>query len=406
MRISPMNSTVQPMKTSTLSITTLALAMFCLTSASAHAELRLSCPVQWEQLNALRGADLNASVMGVRVREWTLDYLDQVSRKSEECSRSGSGPDSMRRAEHMDGVSRVYPAAKQFIAENASRVQQEKTVGQIGDVVGKSNLSKVVTLDSKGLPKSITIIYGPTGRDTKTCDSIGYGIGFATAESYGQAVQFGRMCQQVNLTSAQTVAKLERQAAAVPALYKALDAFADRVKKLEANASGAPSEPQVAELEGQEQQLVEQLKALELPRNDEAFSDASKALKVMRERTDVAACGVHVVKAGFPTTWKENYIRMEFNSPTLFCGLVKATQRNGAVVRYLPSGLLSKEGFEVKSPKRTVQIFIQADRFPGGDPSVLLMLPVSAKIDGKSIEVTRNNIRVIAAELSAAISNQ
>ena len=390
------------------------ISKFCLAAAallvtgafSAHAELRLSCPVQWEQLNALRGADLNASVMGVKARDWTPEYLEQVRRKSEECSRSGAGPESLRRAEHMDGVSRVYPAAKQFIAENADRVQREKTVGQIGDAVGQSNLSKVITLDAKGLPKSITIIYGPTGRDTKTCDSIRYGIEFATAESYGQAVQFARMCQQVNLASAQTVAMLERQAAAVPALYRALDVFADRVKKLGANASGIPSEAQVAELEAQEQQLVDQLKALDLPRNDEAFSEASKALKVMHERAEVAACGMYVVKAGFPATWKENYILMEFNSPALFCGLVKSAQRNGAAIRYLPSGLLSKEGFEVKSSKRTVQIFTQADRVPGGDPSVKMMVPVSAKIDGKSTDVTRNNLRAVAAELGAAMRNQ
>ena len=75
-------------------------------------------------------------------------------------------------------------------------------------------------------------------------------------------------------------------------------------------------------------------------------------------------------------------------------------------MRYLSAGLLSKEGFEVKSPKRTVQIFTQADRMPGGDPSVKVMIPVSAKIDGKSTDVTRNNLRAVAAELIAAMRNQ
>ena len=64
----------------------------------AHAELRLSCPVQWEQLNALRGADLNGAVMGVKVRDWTPEQLEQVRRKSEECSHAGAGPESLRRA--------------------------------------------------------------------------------------------------------------------------------------------------------------------------------------------------------------------------------------------------------------------------------------------------------------------
>ena len=373
-------------------------------AVSAHAELRLSCPVQWDQLNALRDADLNASVMGVKVRDWTPDHLEQVSRKSEECSRNGSGLDSMRRAVHVDGVSRVYPAAKQFISENAARVQREKTVSQIGDAVGQSNLSKVVTLDAKGLPKSITIIYGPTGRDTKTCDTLSGGIGYATAESYGQAVQFARMCQQVSLTSAATVSMLERQAAAVPSLYKALDAFADRAKQL--GTTSNPAEGQLKELEAQQQKLSGQIQSLQLPNNDEAFVAASKTVTELRERAQITACGDQAVKAGFPVSWKANYIVMELNSPELFCNFVQAAQRNGAQIRYLSAGLLSKEGFEVKSPKRTVQVFTQADRMPGGDPSVKVMIPVSAKIDGKSIDVTRNNLRAVAAELIAAMRNQ
>ena len=49
-------------------------------AAPAHAELRLSCPVQWEQLNALRGADLNTLVMGVKVRDWTPEYLENLGK--------------------------------------------------------------------------------------------------------------------------------------------------------------------------------------------------------------------------------------------------------------------------------------------------------------------------------------
>ncbi|MBP3981394.1 hypothetical protein J8G26_11710 [Acidovorax sp. JG5] len=399
-----MKQTFLPIKIANRSIASIAWVVLCMTTASAHAELRLSCPVQWDQLNALRGADLNASVMGIKIRDWTPEYLEQVRRKSEECSRSGAGPESLRRAEHMDGVSRVYPAAKQFIAENTDRVQQEKTRDQIGSTVQQSDLKQVVILDGKGLPKSITIIYGPTGRATKTCDTLSGGIGYATAESYGQAVQFARMCQQVSLTSAATVSMLERQAAAVPALYKALDAFSDRAKQLGATAN--PAEGQLKELEAQQQKLSGQLQALQLPNNDEAFVAASKTVTELRDRAQTSACGDQAVKAGFPASWKANYILMEWNAPEPFCGLVQAAQRTGSQIRYLPAGLLGKEGFEVKSPKRTVQIFTQADRVPGGEPNVKMMIPVSAKIDGKSTDVTRNNLRAVAAELIAALRNQ
>ena len=75
-------------------------------------------------------------------------------------------------------------------------------------------------------------------------------------------------------------------------------------------------------------------------------------------------------------------------------------------MRYLSAGILGKEGFEVRSPKRSVQIFTQAERAPGGDPHVKLLTPLSAKIDGKSVEVTRGNLRAVAAEPIAAMSNQ
>ena len=212
------------------------------------------------------------------------------------------------------------------------------------------------------------------------------------------------MCQQVGLTSAETVTNLERQAAAVPTLYKALDAFADRAKQLAATSNTA--EGQLKELEAQQQKLFGQLRALQLPNNDEAFVAANKTVAEMRERVQMAACGDQAVKAGFPVSWKANYIVMELNSPELFCNFVQTAQRNGAQIRYLSAGLLSKEGFEVKSSKRTVQVFTQADRMPGGDPSVKVMTPVSAKIDGKSTDVTRTNLRAVAAELIAAMRNQ
>ena len=195
--------------------TAIVLATSCaFWSTSAHAQLQLACPAPWQQLGALKDADLNASVLGIKARDWSIELLDQIRSKSEECIRSGSGMASMREAQHADGVSRVYPAAKHYIAEIAQRVQREKTVNQIGSAVQQSDLKQVVTLDAMGQPKSITIIYGSTGRANKTCDTLNGGIGYATEESYGQAVQFARMCQQIGRTPAATVAMLERQAAA------------------------------------------------------------------------------------------------------------------------------------------------------------------------------------------------
>lgn len=118
-----------------------------------------------------------------------------------------------------------------------------------------------------------------------------------------------------------------------------------------------------------------------------------------------ATCREVATKGGFPNGWKGSYILLEVNSPTQFCELALFNPK-GSKIRYLPTGLFNKEGFEIKSPKRTVQIFTQSQRTPGGDPAVQFMVPVSAKIDGQSFEVTRGNLRVVMAELIAALSEQ
>ena len=145
---------------------------------------------------------------------------------------------------------------------------------------------------------------------------------------------------------------------------------------------------------------------MSLPLNDSYYTKAVSSIERMQEQLNAQACEDQLIKVGFPSSWKANFILMEWNSPELFASIVCAAQRNGAQVRYLSPGVLSKEGFEVKSPQRTIQVFTQSDRAPGGDPNVKLMVPVSAKIDGKSTEVTRNNLRAVASELIAAVRNQ
>ena len=198
-------------------------------------------------------------------------------------------------------------------------------------------------------------------------------------------------------------ALLERQAAGINALYGAIDAFTNQVGVA---AKQPASEIKVRELVAARERVAAQIKSMSLPLNDSYYTKAVSSIEKMQDQLYAQACEDQLVKAGFPSSWRANFILMEWNSPELFASIVCAAQRNGAQVRYLSPGVLSKEGFEVKSPQRTVQIFTQADRAPGGDPNVKLMVPVSAKIDGKSTDVTRNNLRAVASELIAAVRNQ
>ena len=287
----------------------------------------------------------------------------------------------------------------ELLAERDRALSKE---GRIS-AAASQNLSQVTM--SNGMPQEIRIDDEP-----RTCTSISKGIGLTSEENYRQAIAFARLCQQVGYTKADTVAALGAAATRVAPVRKMLEDFANRV-------DAQARQPQVSvdavkALEKQQDDLYAQFTATGLMTNS-AFPPDSKRLKKanaqlgeLSEKVNLIVCKDNVGRSGFPAAWKENYILMELNSPELFCGYIKATQRSGATIRYLSSGLFSKEGFEVKSAKRTVQIFIQADRIAGGDPSQKLMVPVSAKIDGKSVDVTTRNLRAVAAELIAAMNNQ
>lgn len=388
-----------------------ASALLVMGAFSAHAGLRLECPVRWDQLTRLNG-DLDADLFGVKVRDWKPAQLDEVFRKSEECSRSGPGPESMRRAEHLDGASRVYPAAKGFyLADRDRHLQEEAARNQASTAIKQNSLSQISVDRNNGAVESVEVDYGQE-RVTLRCDKLGRGIGFATLESYRQVTAFAKLCAQSRAADGKTVALYERQTSEVPGLYTAMGVFASQVAE---SAARPLSEARVQELTAVNKRLSAQIESLGLtgtgnlyPQSEleKTYSAAVVQLKKQQKQLEAKACESQFLKAGFPSAWKAHFILMELNSPDLFANVICAAQRSGAQVRYLSGGLMSKEGFEVKSTKRNVQVFIQADRLPGGDPGVLLMVPVSAKIDGKSIEVTRNNLRVVAAELFAAMVNQ
>ena len=67
-------------------------ALLATVSISAHAQQYLTCPVPWHLLR-LSQAELDAVVLGIRVRDWTLQDLERMRVKSEECVRSGPGVD-------------------------------------------------------------------------------------------------------------------------------------------------------------------------------------------------------------------------------------------------------------------------------------------------------------------------
>lgn len=387
----------------TTSIRLTLIALLTASAVSAHAGLRLECPIRWDLVARINGANPDADLFGVLVRDWKPEYLDQLKDKDEECIAKEAVPESMKKAERREGQRQYAFIKARYVEARGIVGAREELRNQIASAISRDKLTQV-TLERDGLPKSIEIIYRPTGRATITCDTLRQGIGYATPESYRQALGFARLCQQTQQAETKTVSILERQASGVAALYGAIDAYAKQADDVTKHAP--VPDARLKELTAMRDHVLEQMKSLELPDNDGDFMAAQKKHDAMQAQLDAKACDGMYSKVGMPKAWKANYILLEVNSPESFLGLVCAAFRNGAQVRYLSGGLTSAEGFEFKSVKRTVQIFTVANRIPGGDPSVQMLVPVMAKIDGTKVEVSRANLRAVAVELVAAMTNR
>ena len=369
--------------------------------AMAQGAIRVDCNDRFADELKWKLSDPEKPVFGVKARDWSVESVREWQRQAIACinAKANWSEEAMKAPMRQSVNAMAASASTDLFSVRDEAMRKQGREAKVTD----QKLSQI-TLNGSGNPQEINIFYTDGNRgELRTCSTLKQGIGFAKVESYRQAAAFARMCQQVGMTDPSTVALLERQAAGISALYDAIDAFTNQVGIA---AKQPVSEAKVRELVAARERVAAQIKSMSLPLNDSYYTKAISSIEKMQEQLNAQACEDQLVKTGFPSSWKANFILMEWNSPELFASIVCAAQRNGAQVRYLSPGVLSKEGFEVKSPQRTVQIFTKADRAPGGDPNVKLMVPVSAKIDGKSTDVTRNNLRAIASELIAAVRNQ
>ena len=379
--------------------TSIALLLVC-GAVLAQAAIRVDCEAKFlDELDRLSEPD--REIFGLKARDWKPEHVDEWQRQSLACiNAKPNWGDAMKDSMRQAVTATAARSRTNLFARRDDAMRKQGLAANVTD----QKLTQVV-LNGSGNPQEINTFNRDNSNrgERLTCNTLKQSIGFAKVESYRQAVAFGRMCQQMGMTDPSSLALLERQAAGISALYDAIDAFTNQVGIA---AKQPVSEAKVRELVAARERVAAQIKSMSLPLNDSYYTKAISSIEKMQEQLNAQACEDQLVKTGFPSSWKANFILMEWNSPELFASIVCAAQRNGAQVRYLSPGVLSKEGFEVKSPQRTVQIFTKADRAPGGDPNVKLMVPVSAKIDGKSTDVTRNNLRAIASELIAAVRNQ
>lgn len=99
-------------------------------SIAAHAQLQLSCPVNWNATSDIDGPNPDRVILGLKAGDWKKEHLDQMLAKEEECQRNSSDPESIKKASLTDVRTRAYPNGVRSIEARDQRQQKETARAQ------------------------------------------------------------------------------------------------------------------------------------------------------------------------------------------------------------------------------------------------------------------------------------
>ena len=93
-------------------------------TSPAPSALQLTCPPDWNALADIDGPNPERVIMGLKAREWRKEHIGMVLAKTQECQRSSSVPESVKKAELVDFQTRAYPNAVAAIDRRDQRLLQ------------------------------------------------------------------------------------------------------------------------------------------------------------------------------------------------------------------------------------------------------------------------------------------
>ena len=99
-------------------------------TSPAPSALQLTCPPDWNALADIDGPNPERVIMGLKAREWRKEHIGMVLAKTQECQRSSSVPESVKKAELVDFQTRAYPNAVAAIDRRDQRLLQESQRAQ------------------------------------------------------------------------------------------------------------------------------------------------------------------------------------------------------------------------------------------------------------------------------------
>lgn len=364
--------------------------LFVAVSLSAQAQPQLSCPVRLELLSALFGTEgLDKPVYGLPVRQWKPEHLTLAQRQYEACLASSTNPQSLKDAERAEGQ-------RQFELLRGALQQRDRLLGlQAREHAGQSAAAQAgdsVTQKSGRLEWTYTT---QNGDRLVTCDDpekLPTDLLSLTPKSQQEFPRFYAACVQAQQISPRFAALFN-------------DSVDELARERQAQAGFVVAMQQAMRLPAQ--QTHRTVTALENANHFGASSDpaaqtASKQLVALRQQVNARECAAHAAQAGVPAELHTALYLWRFQEPLSFLGLVCGAVRNGAVVKFSPKGLLSKDSFEMRSAgKPAVSVTLQ--RQPMGDDKMLALIPVASRIGDRSADITRANWPQLTSALQDAM---
>lgn len=243
--------------------------------------------------------------------------------------------------------------------------------------------------------------YDQTHNQTRTCGTLAdHPLDAVTPETLRQVQGFAESCVRARQMDPAAFEKMRQLILRQTALYAAMSDFTRRVSQLGSEAA-AQQDADVQALVTLHAQIANEAAALHvIGWADEpipGLQSAEATLKTLQSTSANRACESAYDRAGMPAAWRSAQYMFDASQLDSLVNLVCLAVRSGATVRYLPKGIIGREGFAIQSKQTRVGVYPEIERMGDGN---LLLVPSRVTINGESFDITnRNSIHEFAKVL-------
>ncbi|SOD25365.1 hypothetical protein SAMN05518800_1872 [Variovorax sp. YR752] len=359
---------------------------------------QLACPMRLELLGDISGTGpggLDKVIYGVRARDWKPEFLDQALRRYEACQAAALGPQSLKDAERVDAL-RQFQLLRGALQQRDHLLALESRQATAQAAVTQSGAAQVNQRDG-------VLTWAYTTRRA--------GSAFASEPRSITCAEPEKMPQDLLTLSPQSQRELPKfyaacvQARQIPggavALFK--ESIDELAQERQAQA-GFVANVRTLVAAPPQQQTDQSVSALEKANRFQSSSEpavnaAADQLTALRQQVDARECAAHGKQAGIPADLLQAQYLVEWATPAPLIGMACTAARNGVPFRFSAKGLLSKDSFEVKGATSIKVVLGRQDMAEGG----VLLVPLEGTVQGKTVEVTRQNLQVLAQQIRVAL---